>query len=121
MFNVSQNGPNRLDLEFEGKLNSDDMRAALDALVEQSKGIQSGRMLYKIGDFKIPTLGAIGIEFSRIPELFKLMKQFDRAAVLCNKKWVQKVSEFEGMLIPGLEIKAFDYDDKESAEAWLAE
>jgi hypothetical protein len=121
MFNVSKNGPNRLDLEFGGKLDSDDMRAALDLFVEQSKGIQSGRMLYKIGDFKIPTLGAIGVEFSRIPELLKVIKQFDRAAVLCNKKWVQKVSEFEGMLIPGLEIKAFDYDDNDGAEGWLAE
>lgn len=121
MFKVNASGPNRLDLEFEGKLDSEDMRAALDALVEQSRGITSGRMLYRIGDFKIPSMGAIGIEISRLPELLKLMKQFDRAAVLCNKKWVQKVSEFEGMLLPGFEIKAFDYDADKEAEAWLAE
>ena len=75
------------------------MRDALDAFVEQSKSIKSGHMLYKIGEFKIPTLGAIGIDFSRLPELLKLIKHFDRAAVLCNKKWVQKASEFEGISI----------------------
>lgn len=121
MFIVKKNGEHRIDLEFGGKLDSDDMRAALDALVEQAKGIESGRMLYKIGEFKFPTLGALGVELSRLPELLKLMKRFDRAAVLCDKMWIQKVSEFEGMLIPGLEIKAFDYDAEQEAEAWLAE
>ena len=121
MFTVQKNGPNRLDLEFSGKLDSDDMRAVLDELVEKGGGIEAGRMLYTIGDFKFPTLGAIGIELSRLPELFKLIKRFDRAAVLCDKTWVKKVSEFEGMLIPGLEIKTFDRGAVEDADAWLAE
>lgn len=121
MFTVQKSGPNRLDLEFAGKLDSDDMRAVLDELVEKGAGIESGRMLYTIGDFKFPTLGAIGIELSRLPELFKLIKRFDRVAVLCDKTWVKKVSEFEGMLIPGLEIKTFDRAAEEEAEAWLAE
>ena len=38
-----------------------------------------------------------------------------------DKEVWQKVSEFEGMLIPGLEIKAFDYGAEEETEAWLAE
>lgn len=121
MFTVVPNGLNRLDLEFGGKLDSDDMRAALDELVSKSGSIESGRMLYRIGDFEFPTLGALVVELSRLPELFKLMKKFDRVAVLTEKKWVQKVSEFEGMLIPGLEIKAFDFKAEEEAEAWLAE
>ena len=121
MFKVVPNGLNRLDLEFGGKLDSDDMRAALDELVRQSVSIESGRMLYRIGDFEFPTLGALVVELSRLPELFKLMKKFDRVAVLTEKKWVQKVSEFEGMLIPSLEIKAFDFKAEEEAEAWLAE
>jgi hypothetical protein len=40
-------------------------------------------------------------------------------AVLANQRWVQKVSEIEGFFMPGLEIKAFDRDAKEEAEAWL--
>jgi len=121
MFTVQNNGPNRLDLEFSGKLNSDDMRALLDEIVVKASGIEAGRMLYTIGDFQFPTMGAIGIELSRFPELFKMIKQFDRIAVVCDKKWVQKVSEFEGMLIPGLEIKAFDFGAEGEAESWLAE
>jgi hypothetical protein len=37
------------------------------------------------------------IEFSRLPAMFGLIKKFDRAAVLTDKTWLKKVSEFEGL------------------------
>ncbi len=120
MFKVTKNGPNRVDIEFSGKLDSDDMKIALDELLEKTAGIEHGRMLYRVGDFKIPTLGAIGVEFSRLPKLFRLMHQFDRAAVLADQEWVQRISEIEGALIPGLTIKAFDLDEEAEAERWLS-
>ena len=47
-------------------------------------------------------------------------KKIDRAAVLTEKTWLKKASEFEGALIPGLEIKAFDRDQIAEAEAWIS-
>ena len=120
MFKVMKQGENRLDIELSGKLNSDEMKMALDELVSKSQDIEKGKMLYDVIDFHLPSLGAIAIEFSRLPSMFGLLKKFDRTAVLTDKNWIKKVSEFEGMLIPGLEIKAFDRDQKEEAEAWLA-
>ena len=120
MFKVIPNGPNRVDIEFSGKLNSEEKKLALDELVNKTKGIEHGKMLYRIDDFELPTLGAIGVELSRLPELFKLITKFDRAAVLADKGWVKKASEIEGALLPGLEIKAFDRNEEVEAEAWLA-
>ncbi|MFW9835743.1 MAG: STAS/SEC14 domain-containing protein [Candidatus Thorarchaeota archaeon] len=120
MFKVIQKGVNRLDIEMTGKLNSEKMKIALDELVVKSKNIEHGKMLYDIIDFHLPSLAAIVIEFSRLPSMFGLMKRFDRAAVLTDKTWLKKVSEFEGTLFPGLEIKAFDRNQKEEAEAWLS-
>ena len=120
MFRVTQNGKNRLDIEMSGKLNSEEMKTALDELVSKSKNIENGKMLYDVIDFHLPSLGAIGIEFSRLPSMFGLMKKFDRAAVLTDKTWLKKVSEFEGVLFPGLEIKAFNRDQKAEAEDWLS-
>ena len=48
------------------------------------------------------------------------MKRFERAAVLTDTAWIQRVSELEGKLFPGLEIKAFDRDQRGAAEAWLS-
>lgn len=120
MFKVTLNGLNRLDIELSGKLNSEEMTTALDELVDKSKHIENGTMLYDVIEFNLPSLGAIGIEFARLPSMFGLMKKFDRAAVLTDKVWIQKISELEGALIPGLEIKAFTREQREEAEAWLA-
>lgn len=121
MFSVVENGPNRLDIELSGKLDSDEMQAALDDLIGKAKGIEHGRMLYRIHDFDFPTLGAFRVEMSRLPQLFRLIRNFDRAAVLAGKKWLRTVSEIEGALIPGLKIKAFEPDQLSEAESWLAE
>lgn len=120
MFRVTLNGMNRLDIEMSGKLNTEEMISALDELVSKSKNIENGKMLYDVIDFHLPSLGAIAIEFSRLPSMFGLMKKFDRAAVLTDKTWLKKVSEFEGVLYPDLEIKAFNRDQKKEAEAWLS-
>lgn len=122
MFKIMQNGVNRLDFELRGKLNAEEMKIALDELVSKSKNIENGKMLYEIIDFHLPSLGAIGIEISQLPSMFRLMKKFDRAAVLTDKTWLKKVSELEGTLYPGLEIKAFNRDQKAEAEAeaWLS-
>ena len=37
MFKVVPNGKNRLDIELSGKLNSEDMKIALDELVSKSR------------------------------------------------------------------------------------
>ena len=120
MFKVIQNGKNRLDIELSGKLDAEEMKIALDELVNKSDNIENGKMMYDVIDFHLPLLGAIGIEFSRLPSMFGLMKKFDRAAVLTDKTWLKKVSELEGILYPGLEIKAFNRDQKAEAEAWLS-
>jgi hypothetical protein len=120
MFKVTENGANRLDIELSGKLNEEEMKTALDELLSKSENIESGTMLYDIIDFQIPSMSAIGAELSRLPSLFDLIKRFDRVAVLADKTWIQKVSELEGALIPGLEIKAFSRDQRMKAEAWLS-
>ncbi len=120
MFKVIQNGMNRLDIVLSGKLNAEEMRTALDELVRNSKNIKKGKILYDVIDFHVPSLDAIAIEFSRLPSMLGLLKKFNRAAILTDKTWLKKVSELEGVLIPGLEIKAFNRDQKVEAEAWLS-
>ena len=120
MFKVIQNGMNRLDIEMSGTLNAEEMKIALDELVYKSKDIQNGKMMYEVIDFHLPSLGAIAIEFSRLPSMLGLLKKFARAAILTDKTWLKMVSEFEGVLWPGLEIKAFNRNQKVEAEAWLS-
>ena len=104
--------------EFEESTN--EFPGIVDELVDKSEDIQNGKMLYEVIDFHLPSPGAIAIEFSRLPSMLGLLKKFDRAAVLADKTWLRKISELERVLYPSLEIRAFDMNQKEEAEAWLS-
>ena len=45
MFKVTPNGMNRLDIELSGKLDTDEMKTALNELVSKSDNIENGKML----------------------------------------------------------------------------
>ena len=119
MLTVTKISDDRLDLELTGMLDADMMALALDDLIEKSEGIEHGKMMYSIPEFEMPTAGALAIELTRLPGLFGLLQKFDRCAVLSNRTWLRTMAEIEGVMIPGLEIKAFEYKDAEAAEAWL--
>ena len=70
MLDVTLRAPNRIDLDLSGKLDAEQMRAGLDALLEHAAGIEHGTILYRITDLKVPSLGSLMVELSRLPELF---------------------------------------------------
>ena len=119
MFRIERTGEQRVDIVMSGKLNSEGMRIALDELVRHCEGISRGKMLYDVVDYHLPALSAITIEFSPLPKMLGLIRQFSKAAVLTDKTWLKIISELEGKLIPGLQIKAFERSDKAAAVDWL--
>ena len=121
MLKITENGPNRVDIELTGEIDAEAMAAGLDDLIAKSEGVTNGRMLYRIPVFAMPSLSALGVEMTRLPKLFGLLGKFDRCAVLTDIAWLRTAAEIEGALIPGLAIKAFELADDEAAEAWLAE
>lgn len=121
MLTVTRPSPDRVDIALSGTLNAEAMRAGLDELIRLSEDMKNGRMLYRITDFSMPTIGAIGVELRRLPKLFALIARFDRCAVVSDAGWLRTAAEIEGRVIPGLEIRSFDLPDAGAAEAWLAE
>ncbi len=119
MLKVTKRSENRIDIEFDGTLDADSMRVALDELIEKSQDIKGGRMFYEIGDFHMPTFGAFVVEFGKLPKLFGLLAKFDKCAVVSDSEWIRKGAEIEGALIPGLKIKSFKSEDRVLADAWL--
>ncbi|RBO82359.1 STAS/SEC14 domain-containing protein [Marinomonas aquiplantarum] len=120
MFRIEKQGDNHLHIELDGQMDSEQMEVALNEFILLAQGIEQGTMLYEIVAFHMPSFSAIGIKISKLPTLFSLVGKFRKAAVLTDEKWLQKVSEIEGLLIPGLDIKAFPLAEKAVAEAWLA-
>ena len=120
MLTITKPSPDRVDIDLDGRIDADIMRAALDDLIAKSQGVKGGRMLYRIRNFELPTLGAIGVEFSKLPKLFGLLGAFDKCAVLSDSAWLNKAAEIEGAVFPGIEIKSFGLDQQDVAEEWLS-
>lgn len=120
MLKITKQSSDRVDIELSGKLDADTMRSALDELIAKTEDVRHGRMLYRITDFSFPTLGAIGVEMTRIPKLFGLLGKFDKCAVLSDAGWLRKAAEIEGALFPGIAIKSFELHEASAAEAWLS-
>ena len=121
MLTVTKPAPDRVDIAISGAVDAEAMQAGLDELIRVSEGVRNGRMLYRITDFSIPTLGAFGVELRRLPKLFALVGRFDRCAMLSDVAWLRRAAEIEGRLIPGLEIRSFEPTEADAAEAWLSE
>lgn len=119
MFTVKRAADDRLDVSVSGKLDDIEAVQMIDALLDGARGIDNGRMLIDVDDFQLPTLGAFRVELSFFPELFRLARQFPRAAVLADESWVRGLSNVESKLIPGLEIRSFRKDQRYQAESWL--
>ena len=119
MFKVTQTGTNRLDIEMSGKLNAQQVKKAIAELTSKSENIKNGKLLYDVIDFRFPSFGGMATEFSVLPAVFGLLKKFDRSAILTDKTWLKKLSELEGLLYPGLKIKAYNRNQRAEAEAWL--
>lgn len=120
MLKITKPAPNRVDVDLSGRLDADTMASGLDELLHLSQDVNNGVMLYRITSFAFPDLGAIAVEMSRLPKMFGLLGRFDRCAVLSDAAWIRTAAEVEGALFPGIDIKAFELDDEEAAEAWLA-
>lgn len=121
MLSVRKSGPNRVDIELTAILDGDMMATALDELVEVSKDITNGVLMYRIPSFSMPTGGAIMAEMIRLPQLFQVISHFNRCAVITDFGWIAATAQVEGALIPGLAIKSFGSNEEKAAEAWLSE
>lgn len=121
MLQITKKSDTRIDIDLEGTIDADAMRDGLDKLFAASDGVTHGRMLYRITNFSLPTMAAIGVEMARLPQLFGLLGKYDRCAVLTDSGWLRKAATVEGALFPGLDIRSFDLGEEDAAEAWLAD
>ena len=121
MLKVSKPAAHRVEIEVSGVLDADAMQEAVAQLVEASQGVSKGRMLYRIADFAMPTMGAFAIELRNLPKLFEIVGRFEKCAVLCDTAWIRTAAEIEGVVIPSLEVRGFALSEEDAANAWLGE
>lgn len=119
MLNIFVKEAGIIEIELKGEIDAAAMESGLNRLLDLCEDLENGKLFYRISDFKMPTLAALGVEFMMMPKLFRLIGKVDKAAVLTDESWIKTASVIEGALIPGLEIKAFDLDEDVAAMDYL--
>ena len=119
MLNIYPGETGIINIEVDGEIDAAAMEVGLNKLVDMCEDMQNGKLFYRITNFKMPTLAALGVEFMMVPKLFQLIGKVDKAAVLTDENWIAKASIIEGALIPGLEIRPFELDEDAAALEFL--
>jgi hypothetical protein len=119
MMSITKVSSNRVDVEFSGKIDREQMTKVLDDMFAAIADMENGLLMYHIGELEMPTMGAIAVELKNLPKIFRLVQKIDRIAVVCDQGWIQTATEIEGKLIPGLKMKSFDLNKENAAIEWL--
>ncbi len=109
--------PGVVAYRLEGKTTTEDMKAVLNRfrqVIDQGEKIN----LYQ----EITSLG--GVELEALGEKMKFfldagLSNFGKVAVVANKKWIPKLIDIEGKLLPNIEMKGFSMEEKAAAVEFL--
>lgn len=119
MFDITEDPKGFMHLTISGPISSEEMRDGLEAFLGCLKDGEKTDFLYTISDFEMPSLKAIGVEFTYIPMLMASLRKIGRVALVADQAWLRTAAEVEGKLIPGLTIESFKPAERRQAEAWL--
>lgn len=119
MLKITKVSSDRIDIEISGAIDSVEMATGLDRLIAEAADMKHGKVLYRISNIEMPSLGALAVEMGHLPSLIGLLGKLDKCAVLCDNTWLRTLAEFEGAVLPGLDIKGFAHESTKEAEAWL--
>ncbi len=108
-----------LGIRASGEVSADDYRQVLvPALEKKLQQHPRVRLLYAISDsFEEYTAGAAW-EDAKVGMLH--LTAFERAAIVTNVDWVEKMTKALGFAIPG-EVRVFGGDDLQMAREWVCE
>ena len=102
---------------LEGKISTDEMTEILDlfrSIIEKGDKINIYQEITSIG----------GAELSALKEKLKFfmdvgLSNFNRIAVVADKKWIPKLIDVEGKIFKNVDMKGFSMTQKEEALEFL--
>ena len=105
---------------MEGKIEEADYGAALDSLkqrMEKSENVSIYMEIPEMPGLTPQTIwDSLKFGFSNVKEF---VKSIDRVAVVTDKDWLKTYTSIESRLIPGVEERAFSFEDAEKARDWV--
>lgn len=107
---------NVVGIKIDGKVNDtsfDALTALLEKKMEKHPRVRIYVELVSFGGASPKTF------FKDLKFAFNNWERFDREAIVTQKKWIKKLTEWEDKLFSSIELKAFSFEEREQAKAWI--
>ena len=103
-------------LEVDGEVETHEFKHILD-VVEDKLNRHDRLRIY----VEIKTIGKVSPQalFDDIKAAIKHWDRFDKEAIVTDNSAVETAVKFAGRLVPGIDVRAFTFNERESARQWI--
>lgn len=114
---------NIVHLDISGPLAKESVEASLEWIKKFQNNASEANDNFAIqvdmpkGEFE--DLSEMSRQFQTIGRMLRHSKSADKCAVITDSIFVRNSAKVESSVIPGLEIRTFDFDDTDVAKRWL--
>lgn len=107
---------NVVGLKIDGKIETRDIKK-VESLIEEQLKLWDKLRIY----VELESLGGISFEafLEDLKFAFRHFQDFEKKAVVCDKKWVNKLADAINPLFPQIEVKCFSKLEQNQALEWI--
>lgn len=118
MFRIAHSPDGLIEVHIDSTSDAAETEAALQHLIADIEAAEGSNLLVHMGPVGIPDISAFAVQLRHLPHLLRLLSRIDRIAVLSDQGWVRAGAEIDGLLLPGVDIRAWPNGDEAAARIW---
>lgn len=109
---------NVVGIHIDGKINDASFDALVALLEKKMEDHPKVRVYVELKSFKGVSLKTF---FKDLKFAFNNWERVDREAIVTQKEWIKKLTEWEDQLFSTIDLKAFSFEEKAQAKKWVQE
>jgi hypothetical protein len=109
---------NVIGCKIDGKINREDIEKLANYIEEKLLNDKNLRIYVEVANLEGISLEAF---FKDLKLGIRHFNDFDKKAVVTDKKWMKKVAVVADRIFPNIELRCFSFEEKEKALEWAEE
>ncbi len=109
-----------LAFRWEGRFDKKAFEEAMDKFLPEFRNRKEFNIYIEVTDIEGMDAGAVWEDLKFSAGNFKdLVKKINKVAVVTDSSWLKNLAETSYKLIPGIELKAYNFDESKAAKEWV--
>lgn len=104
-------------LDINGWIEAEDIERVVSSIEKRLLSEERLRIYAEVHNWSGMSLGAFiqDLKFS-----FKHIKDFEKEAIVSDRRWLESLAAISNTLFSGIEVKHFTFDEKDKALEWVS-